>query len=201
MVSNVLALIMLAFGLLLLLWGFRYGRILMPVISFVIGFTAAAGAVALISEEGFLSTPPGWIAALLAGVIYALLAVRFTAVGLILLAGTLGYGLFAYLLLAVDIDNSTIIAVGGLLGAVIFVLFTIFNRDKKWLFVALTAAAGAISSLIGVLLLFDKLSLNVFTLGGTANTLLENPLLWPTVALVLTIVGYVAQSRIEVSEP
>jgi hypothetical protein len=201
MVSNVLVMIMLVFGLLLLLWGFRYRQILMPVISFGIGFTAAAGLAALLLPEGFSLSPVAWLIALATGVIYALMAVRFKTVGLILLAGALGYGLVVYLLLAVDIDDGTIIAFMGLLGAVLFVLYAIFRRNQDWMLVGLTAMAGAASLIVGVLLIFDQLSLDEIASGAGLNTLLENPLLWLTLGLILAIVGFVAQYRTPLLSP
>jgi hypothetical protein len=201
MVSNVLVMTMLVFGLLLLLWGFRYRQILLPVISFCIGFTAAAGLAALLSPEGFATSPVAWLIALTTGVIYALMAVRFKTVGLILLAGALGYGLVVYLLLAVDIDDGTIIAFMGLFGAVLFVLYAIFRRNQDWMLVGLTALAGAFSLLVGVLLIFNQLSVDEITSVSGPNTLMENPLLWLTLWLILAIVGFVAQSRTPLLSP
>jgi hypothetical protein len=201
MVSNVLAMIMLVFGLLLLLWGFRYRQILLPVICFGIGFTAAAGLAALLSPEGFSTSPVAWLIALATGVIYALMAVRFKTVGLILLAGALGYGLVVYLLLAVDIDDGTIIAFMGLLGAVLFVLYAVIRRNQDWMLVGLTTLAGAFSLLVGVLLSFNQLSVDEITAGAGPNTLMENPLLWLTLWLILAIVGFVAQSRTPLLSP
>jgi hypothetical protein len=201
MVSNVLVMILLVIGLLMLLWGFRYRQILLPAISFGIGFTAAAGLAALLSPEGFSASPAVWIIAIATGVIYALIAVKFKTVGLILLAGALGYGLVVYLLLAVDINDGTIIAFMGLLGAVLFVLYAIFYRKQDWMLAVLTALTGAFSTLVGVLLIFQQLSMDEITSGGGPNMVMENPLLWLTLWLILAIVGFVAQSRTPLLSP
>ncbi|GMQ78746.1 MAG: hypothetical protein BMS9Abin02_1280 [Anaerolineae bacterium] len=201
MVSNVLVLILLVFGLFLLLWGFRYRQLLLPFISFGIGFTAAAGLAALLSPEGFSTSPVAWLIAIVTGVIYALMAVKFKTVGLILLAGALGYGLVVYLLLAVDIDDGTIIAFMGLLGAVLFVLYAIFYRKQDWMLVGLTALAGAFSLLVGVLVIFNQISVDGITTGAGPNTLMDNPLLWLTLWLILAFVGFVAQSRTPLLSP
>ncbi len=200
MVSNIIALIMLAFGLVMLLWGFQYRRWLLPIVSFFIGFTAAAGAAALSSDEGILSTQDTWLIAVASGSIYALMAIRFNTVGLLLIAGALGYALIVYLLLSLDIEDSTIVASAGLLGAVAFVLYAFVYRNKRWMVTAITSAAGSVSLLVGALLLFDQSSLSGFSSGSGSSTLLGNPLFWPTLVLVIAIVGYIAQSRTTAGE-
>ena len=201
MVSNIIALIMLAFGLILLLWGFQYRQWLLPIISFFIGFTAAAGAWGLIKGESLLSTHEAWIAALAAGSIYTLMAFRFQAVGLVLMAGSMGYALIVYLLLALDINDGAIVAVAGLAGALTFALYSILYRKKKWFVTALTAAAGATSLLAGAILLFNQFLAIEIASSSDANPLLQHPLFWPTLVMVLAIAGYVAQSRSTVGEP
>ena len=200
MVSSIIALIILAFGLVLLLWGFQYRRWLLPTISFFIGFTAGAGAAALDSGEGVLSTTEAWLTAMVSGSIYFITAIRFKTVGLLLIAGALGYSLIVYLLLSLDVEDGTIVASAGLLGAIAFVLYAFIYRNKRWMVAALTSAGGSASLLVGALLLFDQPSLSDFSSGSSGSTLLGTPLFWPTLVMVIAIIGYIAQSRTTAEE-
>lgn len=201
MVSSIIALTMLALGLLLLLWGFQYRRWLLPLISFFVGFTAAAGILIMRSRNGVEVTPSDWAVGMILSAIYALLAFRSKTVGVVMLAGVLGYGLIVYLLLALDIDDSTAVAFGGLMGAATFALYALIYRRKKWLYIALTSAAGSVSVLVGSLLFFEQLSEAGLTSALGAHSLVDNPLFWPTIAVFLALVGYVAQSRTAIRVP
>ena len=195
MLVNVVAIISLVLGLILALWGYNLRRIVIPLINFYIGFSAAAGVVSLLSGDDFMSTTAGLVAGIVVGVFVALLSFRFSSVAVAILGGAIGYGLVVYLLLALDIENSNIVSLGGLLGGAIAALISVLNRNRKWLTIMLTSAAGAFALVIGTLLLFDQVATEDIGSGMALSSILETPLLWPLIWLVLFILGYFAQSR------
>jgi len=195
MLVNVVAIISLVLGLILALWGHNLRRIVIPLINFYIGFSAAAGVVSLITGDDFMSTTAGWVAGIGVGLVLALLSFRFSSVAVAILGGAIGYGLVVYLLLVLDIENSNIVSLGGLLGGAIAGLISVLYRNRKWLTVALTSAAGAFAIVAGALLLFDQIATEDIGSGMALSSILETPLLWPLIWLLLFILGYFAQSR------
>ncbi len=99
------------------------------------------------------------------------------------------------MLLALDFDNSDIVSLGGLLVGAIAALISVLNRNRRWLTIMLTSAAGAFALVIGTLLLFDQVATEDIGSGMALSSILETPLLWPLIWLVIFILGYFAQSR------
>lgn len=195
MLLNLVALILLVLGLILLLWGHGLHRLMIPMVNFFIGFTAAAGILSLVSSDSFMSTSASWIIGAVVGALLAILSFVFNSVAAAVLGGAIGYGLVVYFLLVLDIEYNSLVALGGLLGGGITALVSVLNRNSRWLTIALTSAAGAFALVIGVLLLFDQIATDEIGSGMVLSSILETPLLWPLIWFVIVILGYFAQSR------
>lgn len=195
MLVQLAGIILSILGLIMLLWGDRLHRVLIPLVNFFIGFTAAAGVFSLIAGEDFMSTSTSLIAGAAAGVVISVLSFIFSTFAAAVLAGAVGYGLVVYLLMVLDIEYGAAVAFGGLLGAAVAAAIAVLNRSKKWLTIVLTSAVGAFAVVAGILTLFELINIEEIGSGEVLSVVLETPLLWPVIWLVIAVLGYFAQSR------
>jgi hypothetical protein len=141
-------LIALMFGLVILFGGYRLFMFLLPIWGFLFGFIFGVQAMQALFGVGFLSNIASWIVGFLVGAGFALLSYLFWAVGIALLAGSLGYALGASFMNLIGIDlNLLVWLIGIAVGAIVAVVTFRFNLQRYMVIVA-TALAGAGSILM-----------------------------------------------------
>jgi hypothetical protein len=116
-----LALLVMATGLILLFNGYALARFLIPVWGFISGLALGGAVMADLSDTPFLATVSGLAIGLLVGAGFALFAYFYYAAAVIIAAGAIGYWLGSSLIQFTGIDpgflSTTVgIAVGALAG-------------------------------------------------------------------------------------
>jgi hypothetical protein len=143
MLGNMLgALVLALIGAALLLNGYRWFRILLPIWAFLVGYGVVAGLMAALFGQGFFGTALTIIPGIILGVIFAALAYLWYALAVLFWAGTVGYVLFAGLLAALGVTNWFLVWVAGLIGAFVFVGMATRSDLKRFLPIFLTSGAG-----------------------------------------------------------
>ena len=171
-------LILLAFGIAFCYYGFRAFLILLPIIGFIAGFYIGAQAIQIAMDQGFLATTLGVIFGLLGGVIGAFASYVFLMIGIVLVAGMLGFAVAAAILSLFDLDPGCIAALFGLGSAGAAVWLTMRYKLVRYVLIVMTAVLGANAIMLSVLLFLNRVSVEdiVSPLGTVAPILSESPL-------------------------
>jgi hypothetical protein len=155
---------------------------------------AGAGLFAELANESFLGTALGWVSGLVFALIFAVLAYLYYAVAVILAMAAFGYVIGAGLVVALGIDWSWVaVLIGVVVGAIFGIVSVVGNMPMVVLAVA-SSIAGAIAVVAGLMLLLGQLNSADFADGGFSGTA-EVSWVWYALALVLAVIGIVAQTR------
>lgn len=179
-------------GLMLVFGGYRLARLFIPIIGFLAGLELGGAVISNMQSTPFLGTLAGVTVGLIAGVIFALLAYAYYYLAVVILTGSLGYLVGSSFILLLGFQPGFLSAMIGLAVGVVFGLMAVFGNAAKYLLIIATAAAGAIATVGGVLLLFNQIPLDAYSL-GTANIAIGNSFIWTVVTLILAIVGISTQ--------
>jgi hypothetical protein len=188
-------LIAVIIGLVLCFGGYRLFLVLLPFWGFFFGFFLGAQALQALFGVGFFATVTSWVVGFVIGVIFAVLSYLFYVVGVVLIAGWLGYAIGAGLMNLIGLDAGLITFLVGLVGAIIVAGVTIFFNLQKYVIIIATAVGGAAAA-IGTLA-FGAVGLQL-------SKLLDNPVqaifsagwVWALLFIVLAIAGIVVQLRV-----
>lgn len=197
MLGNILGSIILALiGAALLLNGYRWFRLLLPIWAFFVGTSAITALVSGLFGQNFFSTAVACIPAVLVGLVFAVLSYVWWTVAVLFWAGSVGFALFAGLLSALGINGWFIVWLAGVVGAVLFIILAMRTELQKFLPIFLTASAGATMLLSAVLLLFGRPleELNWGTFYGPLASGASGSFLAIVLWIVLTSVGMAIQS-------
>jgi hypothetical protein len=181
----------LFFGTLLLLAGYRFFLVLLPILGFFFGFGLGAQTVQALFGTGFLSTVTGWIVGFGVAVLFAVLSYLFYFMAVGLIGGMLGYALGVGLMQAIGFDMGFLVWLVGIVAAIVVGAAVLFLNVQKWVVIASTAILGA-AVITGTFL---------FMFGGPAAQIAQNPVraalnsspLLTISFLLLAILGGVAQ--------
>jgi hypothetical protein len=181
----------LGFGTVLLLGGYRFFLILLPILGFFFGFGLGAQTVQALFGGGFLATVTGWVVGFGVAVLFAVLSYLFYFMAVGLIGGMLGYAIGTGLMEAIGFDVGFLVWLVGIVAAIALGAAVLFLNVQKWVVIAATAILGAGVITGTFLLLF----------GGPAAQLLQNPVraalqsspLLTISFLLLAILGAVAQ--------
>jgi len=99
MIGNVLSAILLTLiGAALLLNGYRWFRLLLPIWAFLVGYGVVAGLMSALFGQGFFGTALTIIPGIVLGLIFAVFSYLWYGLAVLFWAGTVGYVLFAGLI-------------------------------------------------------------------------------------------------------
>ena len=175
--------------------GYRFFRILIAIWGFFAGFNLGTAAMTALFNNAFLGTTTGIVLGLVIGVVFALLAYFFYYFAVVLLGATAGYDLGSGIIGAIGLNNPGFIAViVGVALAVVFALVILLFNLPKLLIMVFTALGGAVAMLAGLLILLGQVKV-VYLQYGDAVALVRASWFWSIVAIVLAIVGFLAQWR------
>jgi len=187
-------LILLAFGIAFCFYGFRAFLVLLPIIGFIVGFYIGAQAMQIALAEGFLASTLSIIVGLLSGVIGAFAAYVFFMIGIIMVAGTMGFALAAGILDLLGIDPGCIAFLVALGTAGLAVWLTMRYKLVRYILIVFTAILGANAIVLSILLIFNRVSLQeVVSPTGTFTPILAESPLYIIAFLVLLGVGIYVQ--------
>ena len=189
-----LGLILLAFGIAFCFYGFRTFVVLLPIIGFIAGFYTGAQAIQIAMDQGFLATTLSIVFGLLGGVIGAFASYVFFIIGVVLVAGFLGFAVAAAILSLFDLDPGCIAALFGLGTAGAAVWLTMRYKMVRYVMILMTAVLGANAIVLSVLLFLSRVSVEdiVSPVGTVAPILTESPL-YILVFLALLVAGIYVQ--------
>lgn len=192
-----IALALIAVGLAFVFAGYRLFRLLIPFWGFIVGFDVAGIIGRDVFHTQLLASFPGWIIAILVGLIFAALAYAYYYISVVALAASVGF-LFGEALVAVVAPTATLAAliVGVLIGLALAALAIRLNAPKA-LIVVLTALGGASAAITGVLLAVGKVSLAALQVSASGGSLDVIRTTWwlSLLALALALAGAAAQAN------
>jgi hypothetical protein len=170
--------IVLAFGIAFTFYGFRAFLILLPIVGFISGFYVGAEAMQIALDEGFLATTLSIIVGLGAGIIGAFASYVFMIIGIILVAGILGFAVTAGVLDLLGVSTSCLSSLVGLASAIVAVWLTVRYKLVRYVLIVITALLGANAILLSLLLFFGQVTVEqiVSPLGTVSPILKESPL-------------------------
>ena len=175
--------------------GYRFFRILIAIWGFFAGFNLGTAAMTALFNNAFLGTTTGIVLGLVIGVVFALLAYFFYYFAVVLLGATAGYDLGSGFIGAIGLNNPGFIAViVGVALAVVFALVILLFNLPKLLIMVFTALGGAVAMLAGLLILLGQVKV-AYLQYGDAVALVRASWFWSIVAIVLAVVGFLAQWR------
>jgi hypothetical protein len=184
--------IALILGLAICFGGYRLFTWLLPIWGFFFGFGIGAQTLQAIFGGGFLATVTGWVVGLFAGLIFGVLSWLFYAVGVAILAGSLGYGIGVGFMNLIGIDIGLIAWIVGIVAGVVLVVLTFRFRLDKVIIIIATAIGGA-GVMVGTLMFgITGVSLAKFFDNPIRFALSDSPL-WTIIFFVLAIAGGVLQ--------
>ncbi|MFC1463314.1 MAG: DUF4203 domain-containing protein [Candidatus Brachytrichaceae bacterium NZ_4S206] len=157
MLGNLLsALVLGIIGLALLVYGYRWFRILLPFWAFFVGFSAVTAIVSGVFGQNVFSTAIACIPGILLGLIFALLSYVWWSFVVLFWAASVGFALGAGLISALGVNAWLIVTFFGIVGAIVMAILASRAELKKYLPIFLTASAGATMVLSAILLLFGR---------------------------------------------
>jgi len=185
-------LIALLLGTVICFGGYRLFLFLLPLWGFFFGFGLGAETMQALFGQGFLSTVTSWVVGFVVAVVFALLSYLFYAVGVALLAGSLGYALGAGFMYLIGVDWGWLVWLVGIVVGVVAVIVTFYFNIQKYVIIAATAIGGA-AVIVGTLMFgFVGMTLASFFENPIRNALEDRPL-WTIIFLILAAVGVVWQ--------
>lgn len=169
-------------------------RLVLPIWGFFAGFAFGAGLFAGLADERFLGTVLGWVTGFVFALIFAVFAYLYYAVAVVLAMAAFGFAIGSGLVVALGIDwNWVAVLVGLAVGAVLGLVAVLGNMPMVVLAV-LSAVAGAVSVVAGLMLIVGSLESADFTQGSFTDAI-QDGWVWSLLLLVLALVGIVAQTR------
>jgi len=185
-------LIALLLGLVICFGGYRLFLFLLPIWGFFFGFALGAGSMQAIFGEGFLATVTSWVVGFVVAAVFGLLSYLFYAVGVALVAGSLGYALGAGFMNLIGVDWGWLVWLVGIAVGVVAVIVTFYFNIQKYVLIAATAIGGA-AMIVGTLMFgFIGMTLAKFFENPIRNALDDSPL-WTIFFLILAAAGIVLQ--------
>jgi hypothetical protein len=185
-------LIALLLGMVICFGGYRLFLILLPIWGFFFGFALGAETMQAIFGQGFLSTVTSWVVGFVVAAVFGLLSYLFYAVGVALLAGSLGYALGAGFMNLIGLDWNWLVWLVGIVVGVIAVIVTFYFNIQKYVIIVATAIGGA-ALIVGTLMFgFVGMTLASFFENPIRNALEDRPL-WTIIFLILAAAAIVWQ--------
>ena len=143
----------------------------------------------------FLQTTTGIVLGLVIGVVFAALAYFFYYFAVVLLGATAGYDLGSGFIGAIGLNNPGFVSViVGVVLAVIFAFLILLLNLPKLLIMVFTALGGAVAMLAGLLILLGQAKV-AYLQYGDAIALVKTSWFWSIVAIVIAVIGFLAQWR------
>jgi len=169
-------------------------RLVLPIWGFFAGFAVGAGLFAELADQSFLGTALGWVAGLVLGLVFAVLAYFFYAVAVILAMAAFGFAIGSGLVVALGIDWSWVAVLVGVAIGVVFGLISVVGNMPMVVLAVASSLAGAVSVVAGVMLLVGSLNSADFT-ESSFSSALDASWFWYVLLAVLALIGIIAQTR------
>ena len=171
----VLGMVGIVVGTLVAAFGARGFFILLPLWGAVAGFLLGAEIASELLGEGLLATVAGWALAIGMGAVFAVLAGVFWYMAVVILAGSVGFGIGTGLLVAIGVEPGLLTGLVGAVVAVVLIVLAILI-DAPTLYIAvLSAFGGAAVAVAGAWLLLGEIEIADLDSRGPLGALRDQP--------------------------
>ncbi len=187
-------LIAIVSGLILCFGGRTIFRIILAVWGAFVGFTLGGALISAITGEPPFTTVLGWIGSVLAALLFAGLAYSFYVLAVIIAIGSIGYSLGAALGIALG-ATGTVLLVLGVFAALLLAGAALATNLPDILLMILTALTGASAIVGGLMLVVGVAEPSDLTETSLRNFVVQQPLWWSAMYVVVAIFGIVVQHR------
>jgi hypothetical protein len=192
MADIILGLLAIVAGVAMLFAGQFVLRLALPIWGFFVGFGFGAGLVAELADERFLGTVLGWILGLVFALVFAILAYLSYYLAVVFAMAGFGFAIGSGIVIALGIDWNWVAVLSGLLIGAVIGLAAVLTDMPMLVLVVLSAFAGAVGVVGGVMLVFNALDSGDFTAGNFTDTV-DHGWVWGLAALILAFVGIAGQ--------
>ena len=198
------ALTLMAVGLLASTLGYKLFRVLLPLVGLVAGTMVGFIGFQGVFGKGAVSTTVAVFVALTVGLLMGILSFVYFEIAVIALMAIIGASLFTYLGVALGLqDNGFILFMLGLSGAILGLVASSSGAMGASLVMVVTSMAGVAFILAGVFLIAGDVTLNQLNDDGVVRTVvsvIDQSFLWTFVWLAGSVVASQAQMRTAVAE-
>jgi hypothetical protein len=189
-----LALFAVFLGAAILLAGYRFFLVMLPIWGFFGGLWLGAYAVTLILGTGFLATTTGLVVGFVVGIIGAVLSYLFYTVGVVIIAAAFGGAVGSGIMSAIGFDPGLLLAIVTVISALVAAGLTLLLNLQKYVLIVLTAMAGAVLVVLAGMLAFGQITPAELQSGANLiQPIFQGSWFWGIVWLVLTAMGVVVQ--------
>ena len=186
-------LIVVLVGLAMVLNGYRWFLIILPIVGFVFGFTLGAQAMTAVFGEAFLATVTSWVVGFIVAIVFAVLSYFFYFIGVAIFIGSFGYALGYAIMGLFNADLTILTFLVALALGIVFAVLAFVLNIQKYLVIIATSFIGAGAIILGILAAFG---LPPAVLGKNAlAVVLQDSVWWLIVFLAVGITGTVLQIR------
>jgi hypothetical protein len=186
----------LLLGLAICFVGYRLFLVFLPIWGFFAGFYIGALATSNLFGGGFLADITGLVVGVIIGLIAGILSYLFYLVGVVIVAGVIGWIAGTGLMTALGFDPGLVITLVGLAFAVGLIILTVIFNLQKYAIIGITSILGADLLVLSGLLLFNRVSVEQLQAGSNlVEPILQSSWFAWLVWAVLAVTGIVVQIR------
>lgn len=184
--------IALLFGMTLLLAGYRFLWVLLPILGFFFGFGLGAQTVQALFGDAFLATITSWIVGFCVAVLFAMLSYLFYFMAVGLIGGALGYSLAVGLLEAIGLNFGFLVWIVGIVVGIAVAAAVLYFNVQKWVVIAATSVFGA-GAIVGTFLFLFGALPSAELVANPVHAALQQSPFWMIAYLALAILGIAGQ--------
>lgn len=181
-------------GLILCFGGRTIFRLILSVWGAFVGFTLGGSLLSTFTGDAPFTTLLGWVASVALALVFAGLAYSFYILAVIIAIGSIGYSLGTGMGIALG-ATSTVLLVLGILAALLLVGAALATNLPDILLTVLSALTGAAAIVAGLMLVVGVAEPVDLTETSLREFVVQQPLWWTAMYVVIAIVGMVVQHR------
>jgi hypothetical protein len=186
----------LLLGLAICFVGYRLFLVFLPIWGFFAGLYIGAMTTSTLFGGGFLADITGLVVGVIVGLITGILSYLFYLVGVVIVAGVIGWIAGTGLMAAIGLEPGLVVSLVGLAFAVGLIILTLIFNLQKYAIISLTSVLGSDLLVLSGLLLFNQVSVEQLQAGSNlVQPILQSSwfawLAWVTLA----VAGIVVQIR------
>lgn len=173
--------------------GLRLFLLLLPIWGLFTGFMVGAGAVATLLGEGFLAGTIAIVVGVVVAIVFALLSWFYWWGAILVVAGSLGYAVAHWILVAIGFSADGWIGVLiALVAGVLLAIVALLLNAPKYVAIILTAFSGAAWLSAGIALVLGIVKPDDVT-NGSLVAIYTQGWIWIAIWAVVAAAGIVAQ--------
>lgn len=200
----ILSTLLIAIGLVVALMGVKLFRLLLPVVGLVTGSIAGFVGMQAVFGTGAVGVTLAVTAALILGLLLALLSFAFFDLAVIVYVALLGAGVLSYLGVALGLNqDGFVVFLLGLTGAILAGVWASRSAAGLQIVTVLTSFIGVAYVMAGVFLVAGNVTvndLNQYGVGGSIVRVVDQSFLWMFVWLGASLLAWQVQMKAIFSE-